>query len=91
MQVSFLALAHLELEGPVDHKNDIYDISNNFLGNAAPCLQHLHLIGISFKRLPKLLLSARGLVSLQLWDFSADVFGHYGYIHWRQWLEDSPG
>ena len=50
MQVSFPVLTYLELEGPdTDDKHNIRDIPNNFLGNAAPCLQHLHLDGISFQ------------------------------------------
>ena len=76
MQVSFPVLTDLELEGPDTNPIDeIYDISNNFLGNAAPCLQHLRLGEISFQDLPELLLSARGLVSLQIDDIPAD-----GYI-----------
>ena len=81
LQVRFPALTRLELEGPdSDHDAEVYDISDNFLGNTAPRLQHLCLDGISFQGLPKLLLSTRGLVSLQLRDIPADDFGCYGYI-----------
>ena len=69
MQVSFPALTHLELDGPPDpeHDEELIDISDNFLGNAAPsCLQYLYLKGIVFQELPKFLLSACGLVSLRL-------------------------
>ena len=38
-----------------------------FLGRSAPRLQHLDLSGFSFPGLPNLLLSATGLVSLELW------------------------
>ena len=81
MRVSFPALTHLKLEGPDTYdKHNIYDISRNFLGNIAPCLQHIHLDRISFQELPKLLLSTRGLVSLQLEHIPTDVCGIYGYI-----------
>ena len=52
MRVSFPALTHLKLEGPDTYdKHNIYDISRNFLGNIAPCLQHIHLDRISFQEL----------------------------------------
>ena len=81
MRVPFPALTDLDFTGPDwEHGKDVYDISNNFLGNAAPCLQHLHLDGMSFHGLPDLLLSTRSLVSLQLEDMPALFYGGYGYI-----------
>ena len=75
MRVPFPALTDLDFTGPDwEHGKDVYDISNNFLGNAAPCLQHLHLDGMSFHGLPDLLLSTRSLVSLQVRDIEDPEF-----------------
>jgi hypothetical protein len=65
MQVPFPALTDLKLVS-----NEAFEtatvIPDSFLCGSAPRLQHLHLEGISFPGLPKLLLSATDLVSLQL-------------------------
>jgi hypothetical protein len=81
MKVPFPALTHLDLTGPdPDHDKDGITLPHDFLGESAPCLQHLCFNGISFEELPKLLLSARSLVSLQLEDNPLGFNGHYGYI-----------
>ena len=87
MQVSFPALTHLELDGPRDpdhddHDDDLFDISDHFLGNAAPSLQYLYLQGIVFQELPKLLLSACDLVSLRLEDIPALGCPHNHYYRY---------
>jgi hypothetical protein len=73
MQVPFPALTDLKLVS-----NEAFEtvtvIPDSFLGGSAPRLQRLHLEGISFPGLPKLLLSATDLVSLQL------HLPHSGYI-----------
>lgn len=50
-------------------------LCDSFLGGSAPRLQFLHLLGIPFPGLPKLLLSATHLVTLYLW-----YIPHSGYI-----------
>ena len=50
-------------------------IPNPFLGGSAPCLQKLSLNSISFRGLPKILLSATHLAQLYLYGIS-----HSGYI-----------
>jgi hypothetical protein len=83
MKVPFPALTHLDLTGPdPDDDHEGVDLPHNFLGKSAPCLQHLLFKAISFKNLPKLLLSARDLVSLQLTDIPwvAGFDDYYGYI-----------
>ncbi|KAH9168468.1 hypothetical protein EDB89DRAFT_1991883 [Lactarius sanguifluus] len=50
-------------------------LSDGFLGGSAPCLQHLSLDSVALMDLPKLLLSTRDLVSLQLENFPP-----WGYI-----------
>ena len=85
MQVSFPALTHLELDDPCDpedHDEDLFDISHNFLGNAAPSLQYLGLQGIVFQELPKFLLSACDLVSLRLEDIPALGCPHNRYYRY---------
>jgi hypothetical protein len=85
----FPALRHLEMwlldrhwngyewededEGEDDHTPPV--VSESFLGGSAPRLQHLLLRNITFPGLPKLLLSATGLVSLCL-----DKIPDSGYI-----------
>jgi hypothetical protein len=64
MQVPFPILTHLDFAGPdEDHE---FLLPEEFLGGSAPCLQYLRLEDISFPTLPKLLLSARSLVFLEL-------------------------
>lgn len=65
MQVPFTALTYLHLTGPAE-ADLMLDLPAQFLGGFAPCLQYLRLTYISFPALPKLLLSARGLVSLEV-------------------------
>ena len=50
-------------------------VPETFLGGSAPRLQHLSLTRVPFPGLPKLLLSATGLVSLHIWNIP-----HSGYI-----------
>lgn len=63
MQVPFPALKDLEL---VMGKPSEMVIPDSFLGGSSPRLRRLHLGGVLFPGLPKLLLSATDLVSLQL-------------------------
>ena len=70
MQVPFPALTHLDFTGPEPDDlaleyQELF-LPDDFLGGSAPRPQHLHFEGISFPELPKLLLSARDLVSLEL-------------------------
>ena len=72
MQEPFPVLTHLDLSyyGPSP-----LVLSDTFLGGSAPRLQSLKLFDIPFPALPKILLSARNLVELQLWWVR-----HTGYI-----------
>ena len=78
MTVPFPALTHLDLRGPDPdpYFGDKYvfhvDLPDDFLGQSAPCLQHIFFHEICFQGLPKLLLSTRGLVFLQLEDIPSD-------------------
>lgn len=65
MQESFLALTDLHLN-PFSKWDSARDLSSSFLGGSAPRLRSLFLENIPFLALPKLLLSAKDLVSLQL-------------------------
>jgi hypothetical protein len=68
MQAPFPALTHLDFTGP-EPRDEVYDdflLPDDFLGGSAPRLQHLRFDEISFPTLPKLLLSARSLVFLEL-------------------------
>jgi len=67
MQVPFPALTDLKIVSFEAFKT-VTVIPDSFLGGSTPRLQRLHLEGISFPGLPKVLLSATDLVSLQLWD-----------------------
>jgi hypothetical protein len=69
MQDSFPVLTDLQLDVDPDDKIDetALVIPDSFLGGSAPCLRSLTLGGVSFPGLPKLLLSATYLLSLQLW------------------------
>jgi hypothetical protein len=56
-------------------------LPNGFLGESAPSLRDIHLTGISFPALPRLLLSTRELTDLYLDNISLDqhftrVVGH---------------
>ena len=77
MQVPFPALTDLEFVFVEEFETEVV-IPDSFLDGSAPRLQRLHLAGISFPGLPKLLLSATDLVSLQLhlphfWYISPDA------------------
>jgi F-box-like len=65
MQVQFPALTHLML-GLVDDGYPAPELPDGFLGGSAPRLKSLELFAIGFPALPKLLLSATGLVHLTL-------------------------
>ncbi len=68
MQKPYLALTDLSVSWWDDHASGAAPIvSESFLGVSAPRLRHLSLDFISFPVLPKLLLSATHLVSLELW------------------------
>ena len=76
MEAPFPALTYLDLAGPACEEA-VWDLPDRFLGGSAPCLQHLRLTEISYPALPKLLLSARGLVTLEL---DCTPASGYGYI-----------
>jgi len=65
MQESFLTLTDLHIH-PFSKWDSARDLSSSFLGGSAPRLRSLFLENIPFLALPKLLLSAKDLVSLQL-------------------------
>jgi hypothetical protein len=73
MQESFPALVHLSLAG--SYKHPAPALPDGFIGGYAPCLQSLELRSVPFPALPKLFLSATGLVRLTLWNIP-----HSGYI-----------
>jgi hypothetical protein len=65
MQKPFPELTHLE----VSVYGDLVPVlPDSFLGGSAPRLRELRLRSIPFPSMPKLLLSANGLVTLSLWD-----------------------
>src|SRR5712671_1369566 len=72
MQKSFPELTHLQvwLNGDV-----VPVLPDSFLGGSAPRLRELFLRGVPIPSMPKLLLSANGLVTLTLWDIPGS-----GYI-----------
>ncbi len=72
MQVPFPELTYLEL---ISDGETPPVVTDSFLGGSAPRLQSFQLSGISFPRLPKLLLSATHLVHLGLSNIP-----HSGYI-----------
>ena len=88
MQVPFPALTHLDLAGPEDGDDEFF-LPEKFLGGSTPCLQHLRLEDISFPTLPKLLLSARSLVFLEL--ESATPPTYFGYISPEAMVEALTG
>ena len=73
MQVPFPALINLRLQ--FDDSRPAPVLPNGFLGASAPNLQSLELYHIPFPALPKLLLSATGLVHLTL-----SSIPHSGYF-----------
>jgi hypothetical protein len=74
MQKPFPALISMELHSSAAGEEPSM-VSDSFLGRSAPHLQSLHLRGVPFPGLPKLLLSATHLVTLHLQDVSRS-----GYI-----------
>jgi len=68
----FPVLTHLEL-GP--NKDTTRALPLGFLGGFTPCLRIVRLNGVPFPALPHVLLSAKDLVELQLWDIPTE-----GYI-----------
>ena len=74
MQQPFPALTHLDMWSE-DLGETLPVVSESFLGGSAPRLQDLLFQHFPFPGLPKLLLSATGLVTLRLFDIP-----HSGYI-----------
>jgi len=82
MQKPFPELTNLEVQ-QVDYENRDKDLvpvlPDSFLGGSAPRLQRISFRSIPLPSIPKLLLSANGLVTLTLWDipdsgyFSSDA------------------
>ena len=64
MENPFTALTHLHLDAYRETPN----VPDSFLGGSAPLLRSLYLMNFTYPALPKLLLSATGLVSLTLSD-----------------------
>ena len=75
MQEPFPVLTNLEFHYSSYHDHVPPVVPDTFLGGFAPCLESLHLSGIPFPALPKLLLSSRDLVRLRLYEVP-----HTGYI-----------
>ena len=66
MEAPFPTLTHLDFTAPYPASGQPYwDLTDQFLGGSAPCLRHIHLDTVSFRALPALLSSARGLVCLE--------------------------
>jgi hypothetical protein len=76
MQQPFTVLTKFSI-WPSDHwrRSPVQVVPESFLGGSAPRLQSLDLARISFPGLAKLLLTATGLVSLDIWKIP-----HSGYI-----------
>ena len=73
LQVPFPVLTRLYLSGS-SSEDVVLDLSDQFLGSTAPCLQDLSLGNISFPALSTLLLSTHDLVSL--WIHSIPQTGY---------------
>ena len=71
LEQPFPALTDVALDS--NHKLEPV-LLNTLLGGSAPRLQSLRLIGIPFPAIPKLLLCATHLVSLQLWDIPHSAY-----------------
>jgi hypothetical protein len=69
----FPGLKGVALQVESNHKMEAV-LPNALLGGSAPRLQTLRLFGIPFPAIPKLLLSAPELVSLQLWDIPHSAY-----------------
>jgi hypothetical protein len=98
MKVPFPALKVFHLTGPsLDSEEDeytsIFELPDDFLGGSAQSLQHLFLKVIALPGLPKLLSSARRLVSLHLRPLPATGPSHIspeamvGALAGLTWLE----
>jgi hypothetical protein len=72
MQVPFPILTHLKI---LSGRGYVSVFPTEFLGGSAPCLQNIRLNGIPFPTLPRLLLSAGDLVTLELLEIPLN-----GYI-----------
>jgi len=72
MQKPFPELTHLHVS---IFRSVVPVLPDSFLGGSAPRLRELSLRMIPFPSIPKLLLSANGLVTLSLWDIP-----HSGYM-----------
>jgi hypothetical protein len=69
MQKSFPVLTSLELTWDHEDLSGLLPVlPQGFLGGFAPRLEYLHLSGVSFPRLPTLLLSASNILTLRLVD-----------------------
>ena len=75
MKEPFPALTHLWLKSNDDETAPVHVIPDSFLGGSAPRLRLLFLKRVPFPGLPKLLLSATGLVHLELHNIP-----HSGHI-----------
>ncbi|KAN0140950.1 hypothetical protein V8E53_001394 [Lactarius tabidus] len=72
MQKSFPVLTRLQLTW--DQKDlQVPVLPRRFLGGSAPRLEYLYLSGVSFPRLPTILLSASNLLTLRLGDILESV------------------
>ncbi len=74
-QEPFPELTYLELLSGGRSAAPTLNLPDSFLGGSAPQLQRLHLKGIPFPPIRKLLLSATNLVNADLWNIP-----HSGYI-----------
>ncbi|KAI0251664.1 hypothetical protein BJV78DRAFT_1282323 [Lactifluus subvellereus] len=74
-QEPFPVLTYLDLHYSSNETPSVLQVPDTFLGGFAPHLDALHLFGLPFPALPRLLLSARDLVSFML----PSVL-HAGYI-----------
>jgi len=68
MQKSFPELTSLDVGAEFWDMDWVPVLPDSFLGRSAPRLRTLRLTSIPFPSMPKLLLSANGLVILTLWD-----------------------
>jgi hypothetical protein len=76
MREQFPALIHLRLDSAYYRRPvQAPALPDEFLGGSAPRLQSLEFSSIAFPALPRLLLSATGLVCLSLWNIP-----HSGYF-----------
>jgi hypothetical protein len=71
MQTAMPSLENLRLM--VQDKAELL-LPSNFLGGSAPRLSVISLYGVAFPALPKLLLSTRNLVSLELWNLPSSGY-----------------